>query len=254
MSLGIPTNAHHSHPAADITSGTLDDARIAASSVLQHQSSIDHGALAGLGDDDHVQYAKADGSRWTTTQTASRAIISDGSGHLVVSDVTAAELGYLAGVTSSVQTQLDGKADSGHTHALESLTNVSITSPADGQVLKYSGGSWVNGSLPSSAISFGDIATDTSVGMQIGTAINQLLGFWATAPVVQPTSADQVAVTLANSAGDFSSLNFSDPPTRDEVIVLRNQAETLAGDVRNLSTLVHAIRTALVSCGLIKGS
>ena len=48
--------------------------------------------------------------------TASRALISNGSGKVAVSDVTSTELGYLDGVTSAIQTQLDGKAASGHTH------------------------------------------------------------------------------------------------------------------------------------------
>lgn len=48
--------------------------------------------------------------------TASRALVSDSSGKVAVSAVTSTELGYLDGVTSSVQTQLDGKAASGHTH------------------------------------------------------------------------------------------------------------------------------------------
>lgn len=40
--------------------------------------------------------------------TADRAIQSDGSGNLEASAVTATELGYVSGVTSSIQTQLDG--------------------------------------------------------------------------------------------------------------------------------------------------
>lgn len=49
--------------------------------------------------------------------TASRALISNSSGKVAVSDVTSTELGYLDGVTSAIQTQLDGKAASGHTHS-----------------------------------------------------------------------------------------------------------------------------------------
>ena len=41
--------------------------------------------------------------------TASRALVSDGSGKVAVSDVTSTELGYLDGVTSAVQTQVDAK-------------------------------------------------------------------------------------------------------------------------------------------------
>ena len=41
--------------------------------------------------------------------TANRALISNASGKVAVSDVTSTELGYLDGVTSAVQTQIDGK-------------------------------------------------------------------------------------------------------------------------------------------------
>jgi hypothetical protein len=45
----------------------------------------------------------------TEDLTASRALVSDGSGKVAVSDVTSTELGYLDGVTSAVQTQVDAK-------------------------------------------------------------------------------------------------------------------------------------------------
>jgi len=45
----------------------------------------------------------------TEDLTASRALVSDGSGKVAVSDVTATELGYLDGVTSAVQTQINSK-------------------------------------------------------------------------------------------------------------------------------------------------
>ena len=41
--------------------------------------------------------------------TVSRALSSDGSGKIIVSDVTSTELGYLDGVTSAIQTQIDSK-------------------------------------------------------------------------------------------------------------------------------------------------
>ncbi len=42
--------------------------------------------------------------------TANRALLSDGSGKVAVSTATNTELGYLSGVTSAIQTQLNGKA------------------------------------------------------------------------------------------------------------------------------------------------
>ena len=41
--------------------------------------------------------------------TASRALVSDGNGDVSVSAVTATEIGYLDGVSSAIQTQLDAK-------------------------------------------------------------------------------------------------------------------------------------------------
>ena len=54
--------------------------------------------------------------------TASRALVSDGSGVVSVSSVTSAELGYLSGVTSAIQTQLDNKA----TKALDNLASTAV--------------------------------------------------------------------------------------------------------------------------------
>ena len=47
-----------------------------------------------------------------TDLTASRALTSDGSGKVAVSAVTSTELGYVSGVTSGIQAQIDGKEDS----------------------------------------------------------------------------------------------------------------------------------------------
>ena len=42
--------------------------------------------------------------------TTSRALVSDRSGDVSVSDVTSTEIGHLDGVSSNIQTQLDHKA------------------------------------------------------------------------------------------------------------------------------------------------
>jgi hypothetical protein len=43
--------------------------------------------------------------------TASRALVSDGAGHIDASSVTDTELGYVSGVTSAIQSQFTGKQD-----------------------------------------------------------------------------------------------------------------------------------------------
>lgn len=61
--------------------------------------------------------------------TASRAIVSDSSKNLSSSTVTSTELGYVSGVTSALQTQLNNKAASGANSDITSLTGLSsITS------------------------------------------------------------------------------------------------------------------------------
>src|SRR5210317_163053 len=50
--------------------------------------------------------------------TASRALIANGSGKVAVSTVTDTELGYLSGVTSSIQTQIDNTASAGFAIAM----------------------------------------------------------------------------------------------------------------------------------------
>lgn len=54
----------------------------------------------------------------TSDLTINRALISNGSGKVAVSAVTSTELGYLTGVTSSIQTQLNNKLEANQTITL----------------------------------------------------------------------------------------------------------------------------------------
>lgn len=60
--------------------------------------------------------------------TTSRLLVSDGSGFITPSSVTATEVGYLSGITSSVQTQLGTKVTNSFT------TNRALTSNGSGNV------------------------------------------------------------------------------------------------------------------------
>lgn len=99
-----------------------------------------------------------------------------------------------------------------------------------------------------------NIAVGTVTGTKLATAVTQKLGFFNSAPVVQPLGADQAAVTLGNTDNEIGGLVISAAYTQAEVVSLRDKTEELADDVRNLSTLLHSIRTALVNTGIIKGS
>lgn len=69
--------------------------------------------------------------------SASRALVSDGNGKVAVSAITTTELGYLDGVTSSIQTQINNKAASSHTHALASTTAAGFLRQVNGSTSNY---------------------------------------------------------------------------------------------------------------------
>ena len=66
--------------------------------------------------------------------TASRALVSNSSGKVAVSATTSTELGYVSGVTSAIQTQLNNKADVN----LSNLTSTGKTVITSQCVPKYS--------------------------------------------------------------------------------------------------------------------
>ena len=81
-------------------------------------------ALAEHANDTNIHVTSAEKTTWNGKQdkitgaattitddnlTVNRALISNSSGKVAVSDVTSTELGYLDGVTSNVQIQLNGK-------------------------------------------------------------------------------------------------------------------------------------------------
>lgn len=73
----------------------------------------------------------------------------------VVSGVSSTEISYLDGVTSAIQTQINGKANTSHTHALADLTAFNVSSPLNGQALVYnaSTGKWVNAAAAATSFS-----------------------------------------------------------------------------------------------------
>jgi len=136
--------------------------------------------------------------------TASRALISDGSGKVAVASVSDTELGYVAGVTSSIQTQLDGKATGTIPTAVSQLTNDS------GYITSISGlniSSLTNDSGYVTSSSLGG-ASSTEIGYCSGvtSSIQTQLNSKATGTI--PTTTSQ----LTNDSGyitGISGLNIS---------------------------------------------
>ena len=76
--------------------------------------------------------------------TASRALVSDGNGKVAVSAVTSTELGYLDGVTSAIQSQLDSKSADGHKHSASDITSGTLAVGRGGTGLTSSPSMLVN--------------------------------------------------------------------------------------------------------------
>ena len=96
--------------------------------------------------------------------TASRALQSNGSGKVVVSDVTTTELGYLDGVTSAIQTQIDGKQNSD-----AQLTDIAGLTPTDSNFIVGDGSNFVteSGATARTSLGLGSISTQASNNVSI---------------------------------------------------------------------------------------
>ena len=96
--------------------------------------------------------------------TASRALQSNGSGKVEVSDVTTTELGYLDGVTSAIQTQIDSKQNSD-----AQLTDIAGLTPTDSNFIVGDGSNFVteSGATARTSLGLGSISTQASNNVSI---------------------------------------------------------------------------------------
>lgn len=99
---------------------------------------------------------------------------------------------------------------------------------------------------------------ETPDGHQIGgVATTSKVGFFGATPVVQPTSANQAALTALTdgSGGTAAYTNGIQPLTATyNSTLLSNSIATLAKGYTDTRTLLNQLRSDLVSLGIIKGS
>jgi hypothetical protein len=163
----------------------------------------------------------------TAAITASRALASDTNGLPVASAVTATELGYLSGVTSSLQTQISGKASStGWSNFAVITTDTSgvlqsTTGSVNGSVLQYSatGAVYSTASYPST------------------TSANQLLYSSANNVVGGLTSVNSAVLTTNGSGVPSWSVISNDTFTQYALLAGRTTGQTLNGGTAASGTL-----------------
>lgn len=104
------TTAENAKTAAETAKENAIEAKTAAESAKTSAESARDDAIAAKNQAEAIVTSSVTGaasSIMTANLTANRALVSDSSGKVAVSDVTAAELGYLGGSVSNIQAQIN---------------------------------------------------------------------------------------------------------------------------------------------------
>lgn len=164
----------------------------------------------------------------TANLTADRALVSNGTGKVAVSAVTATELGYVSGVTSAIQTQLNNKQ------------------PLDGDLTAIAALAGTSGLLRKTAADTYSLDTNTYL------TANQTITLSGDATGSGTTS---IAVTLANSgvtAGTYRSVTVN----AKGLVTAGTNPTTLAGygivDAQPLDADLTAIAALVGTSGILR--
>jgi hypothetical protein len=126
-------------------------------------------------------------------------------------------------------------------HATQSADIFRIVTSADSEILAVTAASDVE--LADGV----DIIPGSTTGTKLATATTQKLGFYAATPVVQPSGANQAAMTFVT----ISDQTFQPTYSQSELVAFRNNID---GNFDEVLRLVHQMRTDLVTLGLLKGT
>ena len=113
--------------------------KVAVSAVTNTELGYLDGVTSSVQNQINSKQATITGGATTITGsnlTANRALISNGSGKVAVSNITNTELNYLDGVTSNIQTQLNGKQASGSYMTLSGNQTASGNKTFSGQIIR----------------------------------------------------------------------------------------------------------------------
>lgn len=118
----------------------------------------------------------------------------------------AASLNDDADFAGTVTTALAGKSDVGHTHAIDDLSDVTITSAAQNQVIKFNGTAWVNAAAGGGILASDTAPTDTDAyplwyNTNEGRAYIYYDSFWVElTPSIQGPEGDPGKFTVSDTA------------------------------------------------------
>ena len=265
----------HTHTAAQVTGLTASRALVSDASghpAVSAVTSTELGYLDGVTSAIQTQLngkqATITGGASTITNanlTASRALVSDGSGKVTASTVTSTELGYLDGVTSAIQKQLDGKATSSHTHSLASTTAAGFLRQLNGSTSNFLRGDGTWATPPNTTYSNMTGATSSAAGKAglvpapaAGAATRYLRsdGTWQVPPDTNTTytlSSFGIIATAAelNKLSGVTTtgpeLNYVDGVTSNIQTQLNNKQATVTGGASTITSSNLTTNRALIA-------
>jgi hypothetical protein len=172
----------------------------------------------------------------TANLTASRALVSDGSGKIAASaTTTTTEVGYLAGVTSAIQTQLNGKLN---------LTGGTLTGGLIGTTGSFSSGGSGDTFTIGHTSGSGIALNITKNGNGEGLYINKASGSGNAATIIGTLN----ATTLVKSGGTASQFLMADGSVNTSVLAsgayLPLAGGTLTGALSGTSATFSSTLTA----------
>jgi len=227
-----------------ITTGNLTASRALASDssgkvAVSAVTATELGYLDGVGSAIQTQInskqATITGAATTiddTNLTASRAVVSDGSGKVAVSAVTSTELGYVASVTGAIQTQLDAKGTTTEDTALQAriTANAGITTAVEARRVANIAGAVstiTTGNLTASRA----LASDGSGKVAVSAVTATELGY-----VASVTGAIQTQLDAKGTAAEDTAL---------QARITANATITTAVEARRVANIAGAISTVL---------
>ncbi len=160
------------------------------------------------------------------TLTAQRNVLTNGSGVLVAGSVTDVEMNYLSGVTSNIQTQLNGKAN-------RNLDNLQATTQISVDLIPSSSGTRDLGA------SSGGIWRNLYIGSVIHPGASQM--------VIQNTGTNQGILIQSNGTGTIDQLAPTVRRTTDGTNFLEESYQDASTLTNNTTTTVSALTYAAAS-------
>ena len=213
---------------------------------------IAQSAITNLVSDLAAKQATITGAATTITSsdlTINRALVSDGSGKVAISTVTSTELGYLSGVSSALQTQIDGK------QTLDSdLTSIAGLSPVNDDIIQRKSGSWTNRTIDQFTTDLALVVADITDFPTIVSQAEAEAGVATTARLWTAERVAQAISALETGGGSTTLLGLTDTdittPATGHLIIYDGtdswDNKEVSGDITINASGVTAIESGVI--------